>query len=398
MEHVLYFTKRLYAFSGKKLIINVLGMVLISLIEGTGILLLLPMISISGIANINSGVSPISGILKFLQDFPQTVGLPLILCMYVLLAIGQNLLQRSLTIRDTFIQQRFLRHLRLETYSALLQSNWNFFAKKRKSDLINLITSELTRVGFGTNLVLQLLASLIFTMIQISFAFWLSPKMTVFVLFFGLLIAFFSRKFIKKSKTLGTQTSQLSQSFLAGISDQLNGIKDIKSNTLEDSRFNWFSSLTQKMVNEQVEYIKLRSSSQLFYKIASAVLIAVFIFLSVKIFLTNIEQLLLITVIFSRLWPRFTGIQSNMEHIASTIPAFKTVIKLQEECIRAKEIHIGDGQDFNTISPIEINQEIECRDVSFKMSRPMLSVIFNFKFLPSRRPPSWGVPVLEKAH
>lgn len=191
MRYILYYTKRMYTFSGNKLIINVLGMVLISLLEGTAILLLLPMISMSGIANMNAGVSPVSGIFKFLQEFPQSIGLPLILCMYVLLIIGQNLLQRSLTIRDTVIQQRFLRQLRLETYNALLQSNWNFFVRHRKSDLINLMGSELTRVGFGTNLVLQLVASLIFTLIQLGIAFWLSPSLTVFVLLFGLAIAFF---------------------------------------------------------------------------------------------------------------------------------------------------------------------------------------------------------------
>jgi ABC-type multidrug transport system fused ATPase/permease subunit len=369
MEHVLYYTKRLYTFSGNRLIINILGMVMISLIEGTAILLLLPMISISGIANINPGVSPISGLLKFLQEFPQTAGLPLILCIYVLLLVGQHVLQRLLTIRDTMIQQRFLRHLRLEAYNALLQSNWNFFVKNRKSDIINLITSELTRVGLGTNLVLQLVASLIFMLIQLGIAFWLSPGMTVFVLFFGVVIAFFSNKFIRKSISLGSQTSQLSQSFLAGITDQLNGMKDIKSNTLETSRLNWFSSLTQKMVNEQVDYIKLRSGSQLFYKIVSAVLVAVFIFLSVKLFHAKVEQLLLIFVIFSRLWPRFTTIQSNMEHIASTIPAFHALIKLNKECIDATEFHIENNQDLKAVKSIGVSQEIDFRHVSYRYNR-----------------------------
>ncbi|MEX2461046.1 MAG: ABC transporter ATP-binding protein [Paenibacillaceae bacterium] len=366
MEHLMYFVKKLYVSSGKKLIINVFGMVLISLLEGLGVLLLLPMISISGIADVNAGASPLSGIMNFVKEFPQTLGLPLILCMYILLIVGQNLLQRSLTIRDTSIQQRFVRHLRLDAYKALLQSNWIFFVRRRNSDLIHLLTSELTRVGFGTNLILQLITSVIFTLIQISIAFWLSPTMTIFVLSFGLLLTLFSRKFIKRARVLGGQTSQLSQSFHAGISDQLNGIKEIKSNSLEESRLTWFHALTRKMEIEQVEYIKLRSASQLLYKIASAVLIAAFIYLSVMVFHTQMEQLLLIFVIFSRLWPRFTGIQSNMEHISAALPAFKAIIKLQEECIAAKEFHLENGQEYIKVKPIEVNQEIECRHVSFR--------------------------------
>lgn len=369
MKHIYHFTKRLYAYSGNKLIISILGMVLISLLEGMGIFLLLPIISASGIAEVNAGVSPISGILSVLQEFPQMLGLPIILVLFTVLMIGQYWLQRVLTIREATIQQRFLHHLRLETYTALMHANWNFFIKRRRSDLINSLTTELTRVGFGTTLILQLIASVIFTCIQIGLAFWLSPTMTIFVLAFGFILTLFSRNFIKKAKSLGGQTSQLSQSFLAGITDQIGGIKDIKSNTLEASRLQWFRSLTQKIMNEQVDYIKLRSASQLFYKIASSVLIAAFIYLAVTLFQSKVEQLLLIVVIFSRLWPRFTSIQSNMEQIASTIPAFQSLRKLQEEFHQAKEIQMGDGQSFHDVKPMAVNQEIECRSVFFRYHR-----------------------------
>lgn len=369
MGYIIHYLKKLYAYSGNKLIISVIGMVLISLLDGAGVFLLLPIISASGIANVNTGASPISGLLTFLQNFPKALGLPLILGMFVVLMLGQNWLQRFLTIREATIQQKFLRHLRLDTYTALMQSNWVFFIKRRKSDLINSLTTELTRVGFGTTLILQLIASVIFTLIQIGLAFWLSPVMTLFVLAFGFILTLFSRQFIKKAKSLGGQTSELSQSFLAGITDQLGGIKDIKSNTLEGSRLAWFHSLTQKIMNEQVDYIKLRSASQFFYKAASAILIASFIYLSVTLFHTKVEQLLLIIVIFSRLWPRFTSIQSNMEQIASSIPAFRSLLQLQEEFANAREFHVENKQDSKGVSPRAVKYGIECRQVSFRYNR-----------------------------
>lgn len=72
---------------------------------------------------------------------------------------------------------------------------------------------------------------------------------------------------------------------MAGITDQLNGIKDIKSNKLENSYIEWLRSLTSRMNAEQIEYVKLKSSSQLVYKVSAAVLITVFIFISVKFFM-----------------------------------------------------------------------------------------------------------------
>ena len=81
------------------------------------------------------------------------------------------------------IQQGFIRHLREETYRSLLQANWGFYLKKRKSDIINIMTNEIFNVSAGIHLFLQFLSSLIFTFIQIGIAFYLSVKMTSFILF-----------------------------------------------------------------------------------------------------------------------------------------------------------------------------------------------------------------------
>ena len=48
------------------------------------------------------------------------------------------------------IQQGFIKNLRDETYQAVIRANWAFFLRKRKSDIINSMTTELTNVAGGT--------------------------------------------------------------------------------------------------------------------------------------------------------------------------------------------------------------------------------------------------------
>ncbi|RED63037.1 ABC transporter ATP-binding protein [Cohnella lupini] len=368
MEPILYFTKRLHGFAGKKLYVNLFGTVLVSLLEGIGIFLLVPMIGMSGIAGVTTDTTPLSGIFGALQSIPAPWVLPLILGSFVLLVIGQGLLKRSISIQNVKIHQGFVFHLRSETYRALLQSNWGFFIKRRKSDFINSLTAEIGRVSSGVSLSLQLLASIIFTLIQIGLAFWLSPELTIFVIACGLSLSFLSRNFIRRSQNLGKETIELSKQYMAGITDQLNGIKDIKINMLEQSRLTWLSRMSMKMQREQGEYIKLKTTSQFYYQAASALLIAAFIFLSIRLFEARLEQLLLVIIIFSRLWPRFTGFQSSLEQIASSIPSFHNIIKLQDECAEATEFALDDpqGQDVKTIT---IERSLECRNVYFRYNR-----------------------------
>ncbi|WP_226038127.1 ABC transporter ATP-binding protein [Aquibacillus saliphilus] len=367
MQHILYFLKQIHAYSGKILYINMFAMMGISLLEGVGILLLVPMISISGIVDLGTGAIPIVGnLFSFLEGIPSSIALPSILAVYVLIVISQNVMNRQISVKNTIIQQGFLRHVRIETYSSLLRSNWDFYIKKRKSDLINLLTSEIARASAGTNSFLQFVASLVFTVIQIGLAFVLSPNITVFVLLCGLMLIFFNRKFLARSLELGNKNYELGRNYLAGITDQMNGIKDIKSNTLEESRLDWFSSITKRIQTEQVEYTKLRSTSQLYYKVASAILIAGFIFIAINMFSAQAGQLMLVIVIFSRLWPRVAGIQASLEQIATMLPAFKAVKALQQECRVSQEF---TSKSDKSIKPLEIKKGIFCENISFKYNQ-----------------------------
>lgn len=368
MKHLFYFFKRLHCFYGKTLYLNLFGMVIVSFLQGMEIFLLIPMISVSGVIDMNMRTIPGWPSFKLLSSFPESTGLPVILGIFLMLVIFQSFLQRNISRQNAKIHQGFILKLRLEIYRAILESNWQFFIKKRKSDIINSLTTELGRVSGGLATFLRLLTHLIFTVIQIGLALWLSVKLTVFVLICGLGLAFLNRRFVKKAKKLGKLTSELSQNYLSSITDQLNGIKEIKSNTLEESRLTWLTSLTRKMESEQNEYVNLRTNSELSSKIASAALIAFCILLSVKVLHAQPQQLLLIVLIFSRLWPRFAGVQADVEQIASSIPAFRVLESLEKECIDAREVN-GSTDSNNNNEPMRIEYGLECRNISFSYTQ-----------------------------
>ncbi|WP_064091674.1 ABC transporter ATP-binding protein [Rossellomorea aquimaris] len=374
MKHLMYFLKQIHSYSGRALYINLISMILIGLLEGVGILLLIPMISITGVVNLDIGDHKILEIFNGIKEIPSSISLPVILGTYVLLVTGQHIVQRRITIQNTIIQHGFFRHMRVETYSKILNSKWSFFLENRKSDLINLLTGEIARASAGTHSFLQFMSSLIFTSIQIIVALLLSPNITIFVMLCGLILIFFNRKFLKTSLALGNRNFELGKNYLAGITDQINGIKEIKSNTLENDKLNWYRSITKNMQDEQIEYTKMKTKSQLYYKVSSAILIALFIFVAINVFNSQTGQLMVIIVIFSRLWPRVAGIQASMEQIATTIPSFKSVVSLQQECESAAEF---ENVDQLKINPLRLVSGIECKGVHFKYNENRVSYTLN---------------------
>lgn len=385
MQVIIYYIRQLLALSGVKLYLNMFGMVISGLLESSAILLLVPMLAMAGIQLGGTGAGYNLPMFDFITELPQSTALLLVLGVYILIALCQNVISRSVAIRNVEIQQNYGRKLRYEVYSALLRAEWSFFLKKRTSDLINMMTTELARVLAGISSFLQFITSLLFTLVQIGFAFWLSPKMTLSVLVCAVLLSVFSRRFIRKARKLGSRSSLLGKIYLGGITDQLNGIKDIKSNNLELSRLNWLHDFTGEVKQEQLDYTRMRSNSQLLYKMSSTLLIAVFIFVSFRFMHAEGPHLLLVILIFARLWPTFATLQSLMEQLSSVLPSFKQLQQLQEECQQAAER--SEEESKQHIVPLTLKQGLEARNVDFRYhpQEPHYSLRQVNVFIPANR-------------
>ncbi|WP_260510635.1 ABC transporter ATP-binding protein [Paenibacillus cucumis (ex Kampfer et al. 2016)] len=362
--------RKLHHISGPILYWNLLAMILIGLMEGIGIYMLVPMLSLIGVFEMGSSGIHIPWLTELLHRFSENGQLLLVLLAFVFILSGQAWMQRLQTIRNTRIQQQFIRTLRLETYSALLRARWSFFLQKRKSDFNHILTTELARVSQGTSLVLQMAASLTFTAIQIGLAFWLSAKLTSLVLVSGLLLFVLLRKFVRRAKQIGDQTSEFSQSYYNGITEHFNGIKDIKSNMLENLHIRWFDRICSQIERNVVQFSQLNTGTQLIHRVSAAIIIAAFIYLSLQVMSVPPADLLLIILIFSRLWPRFTAIQSNLEYISSMLPAFRIVRELKDQTEKnceiresRKETGISASQP---IAPIDLVKSIVCEDVNYR--------------------------------
>ncbi|MFT9601161.1 ABC transporter ATP-binding protein [Mesobacillus sp.] len=363
MESLLFFIKKLHHYSGKTLYINMIGMMVISMLEGIGIILVIPLVNLvefGGLSDLKIDFlnsDAVKNVISYLN-------LPVMLGIYTLLVILQSYIQRSLAIRNLRIHMGFINRLRLATYRSLLNANWDFFLLKRKTDLINSLTDELGRLSAGTAVFLQLATSLIFTFIQILIALWISPLITIFVLFCGQLLGLSSRIFIKKSQAIGKKQTKITKDYIRGLTEDFNGIKEIKTNNLETIKINWLKTWNTRVEEEKLSQRKLTTLSQLIYKSTFAIIIAFVIYFSIRVFDTQLEQLLLIMLIFTRLWPRFSNIQGSLEQLAANLPAIQSIRELQQEASRYFEEEEAIPQ-----KTLTIKRELSCERVFYQYNQ-----------------------------
>ncbi|RAR43033.1 ABC transporter ATP-binding protein [Paenibacillus sp. MDMC362] len=365
MKDLLYFIRKMHGMAGFKLYLNMSMILVISVLDGIGIYLIVPLLGVIGVFEADlSGVPLVSTLMDLAGSWSLQLNLPMVLALYVVIVGGQALLQRSQNLLNAKILQRFIRKLRMETYQGLLHAKWEFFLRHRRSDFNHVMTNELGRVNQGTFLFLQMVSSFLFTVIQIGLALWLAPLLTLIVLLSGGLLALFGRRFIRRSKRIGEQTTELSKYYFAGISEHFNGIKDIKSNRLEPFHMNWFDRLSRKMEHNFIQFGKINSLSQLIYRLSSVLLVAGFVYLALEVLRTPAEQLLMIVLIFSRLWPRFISIQSSTEQLVSNFPAFRAIRELQAEYEEDREI--AGLVPMTDAQRLQLQRGIDCHHVDYR--------------------------------
>ncbi|QYK60893.1 ABC transporter ATP-binding protein [Paenibacillus sp. S25] len=384
MVHLRLYMTKLYSVNGGALFLNIGCMIIVSLLEGFGIYMLVPMLAAIGVFVGHSGMPFLSGGLEhFLPFIPKSWLLPGMLMVFIVLLTGQAMLQRYQSILNSRIQQRFMRSLRIDVYTSFMKAQWAFYLRQRKSDFSHVMTTELARVSQGTNLLLQLTTAVMFTMIQIALAFWLSPSLTGLVFLSGLGLFVVFRRSIRNAKQLGDRTTELSQVYFAGITDHMNGMKDIKSNLLEAANIHWFRSLTQRMEDNTTQFVRQNATTQFFHRTAAAVFVASVIFISLQWLHVTPEKLIVLILIFSRLWPRFALIQASLEYIMSMISAFESVTKVQQECEAFTDPSLIVSASVR--QPLSLRHGIECSHLDYRYDGAAESALRNINlFIPAR--------------
>lgn len=353
--------------TGPKIYTNIFLSIFISAIEGISIYLLVPMLAVIGLLEASiSNVFPLNVLVKGLEQLPFTLNLPFILVLYFMLLTGQALLQRYQTILNTEIQQNFIRYLRVETYESLIKAKWEYYLEKRKSDFNYILTTEISRVGIGTHGIIQLIGIVFFTIVQVTLAFLLSPSLTLVVMVCGAVIAIYMRKFVKGSKVLGKETTELMSNYFGGISEQFNGMKDMKSNRLESSFNEWFQSMSNRIHQNVMKLVKLNSKSTFIYRVAAGLLIVFFVYVSFSFIKVPPEKMILVILIFSRLWPKFSSIQSSIEQIVTMFPALNHLLKVQKECRKEQEWDFSQMEELSSKPSFHLESAIECKNVSYR--------------------------------
>jgi ATP-binding cassette subfamily C protein len=126
--------------------------ILASMTEGVGVILLLPTLQLAGLDLTGQGAA--GRYTRAIQHALDRAGihptLLILLGMFVVLVAGRAFLSQPQGLSATIVQQSVEDRLRRRLYRAIVDASWLFVCRMRSSDLTHALTAEIQRVGFMT--------------------------------------------------------------------------------------------------------------------------------------------------------------------------------------------------------------------------------------------------------
>ncbi len=300
--------------------------------EGVGLLLLVPLLDLMGVA---SSARLGGGMLHRLGL--GAVGLEAALAGYVVLVAAAAALVQARGAAVAALRLDYIDHVRGRLHAALLGMEWRAFARLRGSDVTHALTTESARAGQGLEFLLRLAGWVVEIPVLLAVAAGLSPAMTAAAVTLGAVAAALLRPLNHRTFVLGQAVGRASQALQADIADDLAGMRVVRGYGLEAARRGGFGQRLRTLRDRQMAYVRASGAARGVLQTAAAVTAALMVLVAVRGFGLALADTLVLIAAFARLAGAAMRIQDVWRTMLHTLPAHAAVTELLSRLRAAAE-------------------------------------------------------------
>ena len=318
---------------------------LAGMVEGVGLLLLIPLLAIVGVEVPVDGPlgSVAAGVEGALAGLGLPLVLPVVLAVYVAVVAGQSGLRYLERVRSTALVEDLKADLREGVFGAVVRADWPYHLRTRGSDLLQVLNDEVYRVGDASTQALTILTTGVTAAVYLAVAFYLSPLATGVAAVTALLLLVLLRARAARSRAAGEAWSEASEGVYFTASEFLAGLKTAKSHAAEGRHTRAFGRETRRLADSWVQSARSYADVQFFFTTGAVVVLSLLVWAALEVIQLEAAALLVLIFIFLRLIPRFSSLQNSLQYLANALPALDRVDRVLAEAGAAAEVGVATG-------------------------------------------------------
>ena len=310
----------------------------VSLTEGIGLLLLVPLLQVVGL-EVGSGT--VGRIGEFITSIFEAVGarptLVLVLGLYVLVIGARAFLSSKQTTISSALQHGFKVHLRQRLYRAIVNTDWLFFSRSRSSDFTHALTTELDRVGRATRILLRLIGEVGVAAVYILVAAFLSLTVSALACISAAVLMLVLRRRMQSTRASVREASRATKGLYSASNELLSGTKTIKSYGAEERNVEIFSGYAERVARMYIDATRHGAAASFWLNTGLVLVLSLVVYVSIEILAAPASALLLLLYLFAMITRMLSRIQTHYHEFIVDAPALTTVREMQARCEAAAE-------------------------------------------------------------
>lgn len=241
------------------------------------------------------------------------------------------LLQYAKSLLDASYQQSFIYRLRQKLFRKIIFSNWMVLNRNSKTDHLQVLSKEVPNKASFIYFLLCLLTSLIMTLSYLAWAMLVSVKFTLIITTIGLLLFILLRRFLFKAFHLGEGYIDSYNRLLKYIDDFWQTVKIAKVHRSEEFYYNKFDQASSTLVDIEYKMQKNYALPQLIYRVAGLLVLVAVVYTGFRFDLVPLTSFFILIILFARIYPRFTSMNTDVNMIITNIPSVTLVLRLDRQ-------------------------------------------------------------------
>jgi len=310
-----------------------------AVLEGFGLVMVAPFLILLGIGENTArrAGGPAHLLINALAHFGFVPSVPHVLAAYVLLIAIYSAVCSRRDILSAQLREGFLEHLRGQLFHDIGASEWAFLAGIRSAKFTHSLVSDLARVNVAIQSVLQNVATAVVALAYLLVAVRLSWSLTLLAVVVGGLFIVILRRQHRLANALGWRHSSTTRQIHSEIAEFLAGLKLAKSNNAEAALSRRFASIAREIRDQTTSFARQQVYARSVVRFGAAIALALLIWVSIGIASATPATVLILMLIFARLFPVLSQFQQQHEQLLHSLPAYLDFVEMRASCRAAAE-------------------------------------------------------------
>lgn len=330
------FARDLLQYAGRRGWLLGTYLLLGALVEGMGVLLLLPLLAIvMGSGTGNRWIDGITSSVVALAPGDSTAWrLAFVLALFALVIAFRAFVILNRDILMERLQTGFIEDLRMRIIASLADSRWETVARLKHGRITHILGQDVDECGNAAFLMLRLAVAIAMLIGQWALVFFLSPTLAILVLLLLAASALALRPLLRRSAELGRGLAESNLGMIVETGQFLGGIKLALSQNLQHAFLNEFRRAQDGAIWRRIAFTRQRTTTQLALTAMVAVLGGSVILIGVGLLGTPPAVLFAFLFVLARLSGPAAQIQAGAQQIFHSLPTYRKVRELEAELAR----------------------------------------------------------------